>query len=64
MENKKVTQLSDKRAEGMMMEYVRIRHSMTGVERIIALTQWAIEADRLYRPNMTMTPTAMPSAQQ
>ena len=60
MDNKKVAHLSEKRAEQMMMEHVRIRHSMSGIERIIALTEWAKEADRLYRPTLNKDVTAGP----
>lgn len=55
----KITQLSEYRAEGLLREYVRIRHEMEGVERIVALTTWATEVDRLYRPQQVI---AVPSA--
>lgn len=60
MDNKKVAHISEKRAEQMMMEHVRIRHSMTGIERIVALAEWSKEADRLYRSALPKDVTVGP----
>ena len=36
-----------KRSDAMLQEYVRIRHAMTGTDRILALTAWASKVDAM-----------------
>lgn len=36
-----------KRSDAMLQEYVRIRHSITGTERIVALVAWASKVDTM-----------------
>lgn len=54
------TQLRPHQADAMLIEYVRIRYEMTGAERIVALTEWATQVDKIYRREAI----ARPSAQQ
>lgn len=36
-----------KRSDAMLQEFVRIRHTMTGTERIVALAAWASKVDSM-----------------
>jgi len=60
MDKSKITCMEEKRAEKLLREYVKIRHELTGTERIIAICTWSQSVDSLYSFGAISASTSAP----